>query len=301
MPRAKKVVGKDDFAWVRTIYGKGPDAFKRYNYIPKDGMNKVLKEWQDKQPERERTVATPSSVLTCPRALWLQKQGVAPTNTITWALKQRMLLGRQFENQFADILKDQGLLLYHWKDDPGVEVEKFRMGEGDEANEGVPDYLLKLWLDNEQIVAISDAKTSRSDSFGYLPIELDELFEDGGWFKNRIQLTNYYMLCHSPEGKAWFAKHNLPLPTHCHLFSYALDDGVVRREAIWIPTEEDMELVRMATKRFNQGLNSDTMPECTCHESKEGFEVKFCKYGVIESGKKVAESCCDPSLAIRKE
>lgn len=285
---------KSDFVWVRSIYGKGPNAKEQYEHIPDDGMNAVIKAWQDKQPERDRDVASPSTVLTCPRVIWLLNHGVKPTNEMTWAVKQRMLLGRLFENQFAEQLKDQQMLLHHWRDDPGVEQSKFQMGEGDTLNQGVPDYLTRLDFNKEQIVAVSDAKTSRSDSFGYIGLDEAEIFSDWGWYKYRIQLTDYFMLCH--KNKQWFIANNLPLPTHCHLFAYALDDGVVRRDVIWQPTKEDMQTVLDMTKRFNQAVRSKTIPPCTCAESYDNFDVKFCKFGVVEQGKKIADTCCSEDL-----
>lgn len=293
MPREKKIVGENDFVYVRAIYGKGPQAKERYEYIPQGGMNQVIKDWQAKQPEHPRNVASPSTLLTCPRVVWLLNKGVAPINEMTWAVKQRMLLGRLFENQFAVQLDDQGMLLKHWKDDPGMEVEKFKMGSDNTLMQGVPDYLVRLTHNNEEIVAVSDAKTSRSDSFGYIGID-EEAFEDGGWYKYRIQITAYFMLCH--KNKDWFIANNLPLPTHCHLFSYALDDGVVRRDIIWQPTTNDVQTVLDMTKRYNEAVNSPTLPPCTCAESKDGFDVKFCKFGVVEQGSKIAEKCCDDAL-----
>lgn len=289
----KKTVGKDDYVWVRSIFGKGPDAKKRYEFIPSGGMNDVIKVWQDAQPEHPRDVASPSTITTCPRVIWLQNRNVPATNEMTWAVKQRMLLGRLFENQFAQQLDSQGILLKHWKDDPGEEVEKFVMGKGLEKNQGVPDYLLQL----HDIVAVSDAKTSRSDSFGYIGFTEEEIFEDWGWYKYRLQLTDYFMLCHA--NKKWFEANNLPLPTHCHLFSYALDDGVVRREVTWEPTEHDKQEVLRLTRRYNEAVASPTMPECTCAESYDNFDVKFCKYGELEPGKKTAEKCCADKLAER--
>lgn len=284
---------KSDFTWVRSIYGKGSDAKARYEHIPEGGMNAVIKAWQDKQPEHSREVASPSTVLTCPRVVWLLNNGVQPINEMTWAVKQRLLLGRLFENQFAEQLADQGMLLKHWKDDPGMEIEKFKMGDGDTLMQGVPDYLTRLDYDGGEIVAISDAKTSRSDSFGYVGIG-EDAFEDWGWYKYRIQLTAYFMLCH--KNKQWFIDNNLPLPTHCHLFSYALDDGVVRRDIVWQPTTKDVQTVLDKTVRYNQAVRSKTIPPCTCSESFDNFDVKFCKFGVVGQGAKIAETCCDETL-----
>ena len=294
MPREKKVVGKNDFVWVRSIYGKGPNAKEQYEYIPDGGMNEVIKNWQAKQADHPRDVASPSTLLTCPRVIWLLNKNVEPINEMTWAVKQRMLLGRLFENQFAEQLQDQNMLLKHWRDDPGLDVEKFEMGKDDTLLRGVPDYLLRLTHDNQEIVAVSDAKTARSDSFGYNPIDDTELFDEWNWYKYRIQLTAYFMLCH--KNKEWFIAQNLPLPTHCHLFSYALDDGVVRRDVIWQPTTKDVQTVLDMTKRFNQAVNSKTLPPCTCSESYEDFDVKFCKFGVVEQGKKIADTCCSDDL-----
>ena len=288
----KKIVGPDDFKWVRSIYGKGPDAKERYEYISDGGMNTVIREWHEQQEERKKDVASPSSVLTCPRVLWFKKQGIKPINEMTWAVKQRMLLGRTFEDKFAEQLGDK--LLYHWKDNPEDEPEKFTMGEGMTLNTGVPDYLLKL-----DKVVISDAKTSRSDSFGYVPIHEQELWQEWNYYKYKIQLTNYFML--AEQNPEWFKKHNLPMPEECHLFIYALDDGVVRREVTWKPTSEDRATVLKATVRFNTAVNSDVMPPCTCRQSFGEFDVKFCDYGEREQGKKIAESCCSPDLINRKE
>ena len=293
----KKSTGKDsNFKWVRSIYGKGDNAQQQYNYIPSAGMNEVIKDWHDRQSPREFNSATPSRLLTCPRVAWLTKHNVPATNETTWAMKQRMLLGRLFENQFAEQLKDVGQLLYHWKDDDGVEVTKFATGENETLLTGVPDYLIKVKdkLGNE-VIAISDAKTSRSDSFGYLPISDEELFTDWGYYKYRMQLTAYYLLAHT--NKDWFKKNNLPLPTHLHLFTYALDDGIVRRELLWQPTEEDIVTVMQKVRLINEALVATEMPECTCTNSFDNFDVKFCKYGVKVDGSKIAETCCADSLS----
>lgn len=284
---------KSDFKWVRSIYGKGDKASQQYNFIPSDGMNEVIKEWHDLQSERTVENATPSRILTCPRVVWLMANNVVPINEMTWATKQRMLLGRLFENKFAEQLNTMGRLLYHWADDDNDTPEKFEAGEGDTKLTGVPDYLLKLENNDNEIIAISDAKTSRSDSFGYLPVGND-IWTDWGYYKYRMQLTGYYLLAH--KNKEWFKAKKLPLPTHLHLFTYALDDGIVRREMLWQPTKEDMDNVVKYTKRFNQALVAKEMPDCTCTDSYDNFEVKFCRYGVKVDGSKVAETCCADSL-----
>ena len=172
-----------------------------------------------------------------------------------------------------------------------MKLTAFKMGSGDTYIDGVPDYLVNLPQD---IVAISDAKTSRSDSFGYVGFTEEEIFEEWGWFKYRMQLTAYFRLCHA--NKDWFESNKLPLPTHCHLFSYALDDGIVRREVLWEPTEQDYKDMDYYVTRFNNAVDSKTMPPCTCKETFDQFDVKFCKYGVREEGKKIAETCCADEL-----
>lgn len=278
------------FKWVRSIYGTGDNAKEQYNFIPKEGMNGVIKSWHNHQEPRINEHASPSQVLTCPRVIWLKKHKVPVTNPMTWAVEQRLLLGRTFEDKFAEQLQDEGVLLKHWKDNPNDEVDKFKMGSGITLNAGVPDYLLDL----DGTIAISDAKTARSDSFGYVGIEAEEMFEAWNYYKYRIQLTNYFMLCEA--NKDWFEKNGLPMPTHCHLFVYALDDGVVRREVMWQPTEEDKETVRYMTRRYNEAINSETMPECTCADSYDNFDVKFCDYGVVVPNQKISEECCSEHL-----
>ena len=299
MAREKKVVGPNDFKWVRSIYGKGPEASQRYHHIPDGGMNDIIKEWHDKQEDGFRAWASPSQLTACPRVVWLQNNDVPVFNTMTWAVKQRLLLGRLFENQFATELDDAGKLVYHWKDNPGVEVDKFQFGEGVAKFTGVPDYIIKTEVDGDEVVAVSDAKTSRSDSFGYVPIELNEAAKEGSFKKYKIQVDGYYKLC--IENPEFFEKNKLPLPTHCHLFSYALDDGVVRREFTWKPTQHDLAKVEQLARRFNLALSAESMPECTCQEEDDNYQMKFCPYGVVEPGSKVAESCCDPGLANQVE
>jgi hypothetical protein len=196
------------------------------NFIPDGFVNGAIADWQAKQPERVKVMASPSSLMDCPRVIWLKRQNVEPTNKLGWGKKQRFMLGRITENTIAQQLKDEGLLLHHWKDDTVGESEPMAMGEGDTKIAGTPDLLLDLG----DLVAISDSKTSRSDSFMWVPIEASEIWEDPFWFRYKLQLTAYYLLCHA--NAEWFAKHELPLPQVCHLFSYALDDGIVRRELL---------------------------------------------------------------------
>jgi hypothetical protein len=273
------------------IFGYGAtkeEAEEKYHYIPDGGMNQVIKDWHSKQPKRVVTGATPSSILTCPRVVWLKNKEVEFTNEMTWAVSQRLMLGRELENLFAQQLKDEGKLYYHWDDRPGIEVYRFEMGEGLDRLDGVPDYILNL----ESVPTVSDAKTSRSDSFGYVPIE--EPWTDWGWYKYRLQLTAYYMLCRANEW--WFTEREIPLPEQCHLFSYALDDGVIRREYTWTPTTEDMDAVRKYVRRFNEAFASEGVPPCTCPESFDQFDVKFCPYGIKREGQKIADTCCSDEL-----
>lgn len=283
-----------EFVWVRSIFGKGSNAKKQYSYIPSKGMNEVIKNWQDKQPEREFSCATPSRLTQCPRSIWLQVHNVPRTEDQTWAVKQRMMLGRQLEDMFAMQADDEGILIKHWKDNPDDVVDKFVSGEGVTRLEGVPDYLLDL----SGKATVSDAKTSRSDSFGYVPMGVPEIWEDGGWKKYKIQVEAYFKLM--IDNKQLLEDMGLPVPEQCHLFSYALDDGVVRREIIWTPSRKDLDLVTYYTERFNKAMVAKTAPDCTCDEG-DGFEMKFCPYGIKEEGDKVASRCCDDDLIIEAE
>lgn len=261
------------------------------DYIADGYANRAMQEWHSKQPDRVQTCASPSTLLDCPRVVWLKyRHHVPPTHVMTWAKAQRLLLGRNFENQIATQFKDAGMLLHHWKDDIAGESDKFGMNiTGAGRLEGTPDLLLRLG----NRVAISDAKTSRADSFGYVPIKAQDIWKDYFWYKYRLQLTAYYLLCH--DNWDWFANYSLPLPDSCHLFSFALDDGVVRREIMWRPTMADIETVKDQVRAWNEGYNSVEMPACTCHEFG-GAPRKFCPYGVTEPGKNVCSTCCSDEL-----
>jgi hypothetical protein len=256
-------------------------------YLPHSGINDLIAKWQDKQPEREQDCASPSRLMDCPRVIWLRKHNVPATNIMGWGKKQRFLLGRQLENMIAGQLKDEGVLLHHWADNFAGESDKFENGEGLDHIEGTPDLLLKL----DGRVLISDSKTSRSDSFKYVPITPQEIWEDPYWYRYKLQVTAYFMLCH--WNVKWFEENKLPLPDSCHLFSYALDDGIVRRELTWLPSTKDGQEVARLTRRWNEAYASETMPACTCIDDDT---VKFCNYGIMPEGKKICDSCCDLTL-----
>lgn len=261
--------------------------FKFGAYIPNKLVNKAIADYQDRQPQRVRAFATPSSLTECPRVVWLRKHGVEPTNTMGWGLKQRLELGRILEGLVAKQLDQAGVLLHHWADNFEGESEPFSHGEGLEKLVGTPDLLLQLHK-----VAISDAKTSRSDSFKFVPIVAAEIWKDSYWYKYKLQLTAYFLLCHWNKG--WFEANGLPLPEICHLFSYALDDGIVRREITWVPTKKDVAEVLRLTRRWNEAYASESCPDCTCIEDGS---VKFCPFGVKENKEdKVCKSCCSSTL-----
>lgn len=176
------------------------------------------------------------------------------------------------------------------------------MGEGLTRLEGTPDLLLNL----DGHVLISDAKTSRADSFAYVPIDPERIWDDPLWYHYKLQVTAYYMLCH--KNKDWFEavidmgqlgkRNSLPLPEACHLFSFALDDGVIKREATWKVTKEMAEEVMRYVVRWNTAYASETMPDCVCEKEDS---VKFCHYAeefmTTKSGYKLGTNCCSSRLA----
>jgi hypothetical protein len=261
------------------------------SFIPSGGINDIVSSWHSKQPPREQSVASPSSLTECPRVVWLKKHGVAPTNQMGWGVKQRLMLGRITENLFATQLKDEGKLLWHWADNYVGESDKFVMGDGETAVEGTPDLLINL----DGTVLISDAKTSRADSFAYVPIN-DDVWEDELWFKYKLQVEAYYLLCH--KNKSWFEDNALPLPEKCHLFSYALDDGVVKREFTWEPTMETFKEIAAYARRWNLAYASEKIPNCECSDT----QIKFCAYGdpttqeTTRTGYKLMTECCGDNL-----
>lgn len=290
------------------------------NFIPDGSANRAIAAWHKRQPDRAQTMASPSTLTECPRVVWLRyKKHIPVTSPTPWGKAQRLLLGRNFENQIAKQYETAGQLLWHWKDDVAGESVKFGMGEGLTRIEGTPDLLLAI----DGYVAISDAKTSRADSFGYVALTADEAFKDPFWHKYKLQVTAYYMLCH--KNKEWFQPQpkftkpgqlekaiknmgagsvlelgggrQLPLPNICHLFSFALDDGVVRREFTWKVTKADVDEVLFYAKRWNTAYASETMPECTCGESKG---TMFCPYAhefiQTRKGATLATACCADSL-----
>lgn len=278
------------------------------NYIASGGMNDVVKAWHSKQPQRIQTVASPSTLTECPRVVWLKKHQISFTNELGWGQKQRMMLGRIAENLFARQLEDEGKLLYHWKDDTAGESVKFGMGEGLSRIEGTPDLLIKL----DSKVLISDAKTSRADSFAYVPLN-DSVWDDELWYHYKLQVECYYLLCH--KNKEWFTETygsdrnylegrekgeplpQLPLPEACHLFSYALDDGVVKREFIWQPTQHGAAEIIHYANRWNKAYQSEEVPPCQCTPT----QVKFCPYAsemeTTRTGYKLGVKCCENKLS----
>lgn len=289
-------------------------------FIPSGGVNDVVKSWHDKQPPRKQAVASPSTLTDCPRAVWLKKHRVPLTNDMGWGVKQRLMLGRITENLFAQQLRDEGKLLHHWKDDLPGESIKFGMGEGMSRIEGTPDLLINL----DGKVLISDAKTSRADSFAYVPLD-DSVWDDDLWYKYKLQVECYYLLCHKnkdwfqPQPRAWKdvekelnnqkpgavvelgGGRQMPLPEACHLFSYALDDGVVKRELTWRPTQKTTSEIMHYANRWNKAYNADLCPSCQCTET----QTKFCPYGdpatqiTTKTGYKLMQDCCADELTTK--
>lgn len=282
------------------------------DFIQDGVVNRAIANHHDNPPERIQDCATPSTLLDCPRAVWMRyKHNIAAPIPLTWGKAQRMLHGRVFENVIAQQLRESGNLLYHWKDDIEGESVKFEMGEGLTHMCGTPDLLLKL-LDGR--IAISDAKTSMAKSFGYIPVNPKEVFEDFYWYKYKLQVTGYFMLAH--KNKDWFAAMpagvydegkwhgELPLPEACHLFSYALDDGVNRREFTWASNHDDFSQVLYYVQRWNKAYISEEMPDCTCDEF-DGAPKKFCYYvtkqETTRTGSKIGIECCNEDLYKLKE
>lgn len=263
------------------------------SYIPDCSANQAMAKWHSDQPPREQSCASPSTLLECPRVVWLKKHKVPAPLPMGWGKSQRLLLGRNFENQIAKQYEHAGKLLWHWKDDVAGESVKFTMGEGDKQLSGTPDLLLSI----EDNVVVSDAKTSRADSFGYVPLNADEAFKDPYWYKYKLQVEAYYLLCY--KNKDWFKEKGLLLPTMCHLFSFALDDGVVRREFVWKPTKETAAQIIHYTTRWNRAYNSKEMPDCTCQKEDH---VKFCHYvteqETTRKGSKIGTKCCNEELGL---
>lgn len=264
------------------------------DHIEDGAMNQAIAKWHSERPERVQGCASPSSLTECPRVVWMRyKKKIPAPIPLGWGKAQRLLLGRAFEAVIAPQLEASGNLLYWWKDDVEGESVKFEMGEGEKRVAGTPDLLLRL--DDE--VYISDAKTSMGKSFGYIPIKAKEAFEDYMWFKYQLQVETYFML--ALKNAKWFKENNLPLPTACHLFSYALDDGVVRREFKWKPSQETASKVLYYATRWNRALASETMPDCTCDDF-DGTPRKFCFYTTKQeptrTGYKLGVECCGEEL-----
>lgn len=279
---------------------------KEWANTMQDGIiNSSIASYHANQPDRLQTCASPSTLTDCPRVVWLRyKKQVPPPIPLGWGKLQRFMLGRQLESLIAMQLKESGNLLHWWKDDVAGESDKFVMGEGETKIEGTPDLLLKA---EDGTVLISDAKTSMAKSFGYVPLHPKEAFEDWFWFGKQLQVESYYMLCH--KNKDWFEQHpdrgglkknELPLPEACHLFSYALDNGVNYREFTWKPTQESASKVLYYTRRWNKAYASETMPDCTCKSEGDSAPMKFCYFvqeqETTKTGAKIGVRCCGDDL-----
>lgn len=271
--------------WVRSIFGDPVNAYQWYHHIPSGGINNVLATWHSKQQQRDYSICSPSRLTTCPKVIWLSQQGYQETKPMGWGVKQRLLLGRVIEDLIAKQLDDEGLLVFHWKDGKDDEVEKLKVDNP--KLEGVPDILFK----RDDKILLSDSKSARSDGFGYQPIDFEEWKADGFNHKYFVQLNAYFYLMHLNADKL-----TMPMPDQCHIFVFALDDGIVKREFTWTPTQEDMLEVERYARRYNEALVSPTMPECTCES--EGV-VKFCPFGDYGQAK-IADTCCNVNN-LRKE
>jgi hypothetical protein len=120
------------------------------------------------------------------------------------------------------------------------------------------------------------------------------VWNDELWYHYKLQVEAYYILSH--KNKEWFESNmdrKLPLPELCHLFSFALDDGVVKREFTWQPTRETANEIMKYTRRWNVAYQSEVEPTCECTETQR----KFCSYATemmtTKTGYKLGVKCCE--------
>jgi len=269
--------------WVRSIYGDSTNGKQWHSFIPSGGVNDLLASWHSKQEERGYNICSPSKLYICPRVVWLATHGVPSTKKMGWGKRQRLLLGKAIENLIAQQMDDEGVLLYHWKDDFDLAGDSTLISE-EPYIEGTPDILFNM----DGVVTLSDSKSARSDGMGYQPTTFEEWVKDPYNYKYFVQINAYYYLMHVNRT---LLEDMMPMPEQCHVFVFALDDGIVRRDFTWKPTRENLLEVERLAEQYAKALASPVMPPCKC---KQMGLVKFCDYGT--GGKVVATDCCSDNL-----
>lgn len=261
------------------------------NHIDDLFVHSIFCEWLKSRPPKKFEKISPSMIGHCARCMFYALKEVPQTTPPGLGNLATFEVGRWSEEAFGKVFKDQKVLVHHFRDDT-IKGKDAQFAAGN--MKGKPDFL--LLLDNNLYVV--DAKTQRSDSFGWTGTTQDELRESKKeywaqtlayiWLlrKNADRLVKDFGV--TPEQVA-----NLK----GLVFFYSKDDGVVKRELLIDPTKGQLDWVEERANYLWGFIERNELPPCEC----EGWLIQYCNYGnpltreTNKQGKIVNTECCDPS------
>ena len=265
---------------------------KNSNHIDNIAIAPIFNDWLEKRPPKKFELISPSQIGHCARCMFFKLKGVPETTPPGLGTLATFEVGRWAEMAFGTVFKDQKVLIHHFLD-----------GDKDPKNQpfayknikGTPDFLLLI----NGVLYVVDAKTQRSDSFGWTGTTQDELRDSK---KEYWAQTLTYILLLRKNADRLIKQFGVTKEQVDNLqgliFFFSKDDGVVKRELLVNPSPEQLQWVETRADWMWEFVKNDELPPCEC----EGWLIQYCNYGDIntrETNKQkkiVNTSCCSEAL-----
>lgn len=263
-------------------------------HIDNTVINPIFKDWLMTRPDKTYELVSPSSIGKCARCMFYHLKGVKQTTPPGVGSLATFEVGRFTEQAFGKVFADTKHLIHHFQD-----------GDDDPKNQpftykhvkGTPDFLLLI----DGRVWVADAKTQRSDSFGWTGPSPQELIDDK---KEYWAQTLTYIWLLRNNAKRLKEQYGLTDEQIANIggivFFQSKDDGIVKREMILSPTDEQLKWVEDRSEFIWGFVERNELPPCEC----EGWLIGYCGFGnphtqTTSSTKKIINSeCCDPSYVM---
>ncbi len=264
--------------------------YENTNHIDDLFIYRVFNKWLSERPKKEFEKISPSQIGHCARCMFYALKGIPQSTPPGLGTMATFEVGRWSESAFGQVFRDEGVLVHHFEDGKGGKNAPFAY----KNLKGTPDFLLRLDGD----LYVVDAKTQRSDSFGWTGTSQKELMESKKEYWAQT-LAYVYLLRNNAERliKDFGVTAEEVAKLRGLIFFYSKDDGVVKRELLVDATPGQLDWVEERTNYLWGFVERNQLPPCEC----EGWLVQYCNYGnpatreANKQKKVVNTECCDPS------
>lgn len=261
-------------------------------------IKEVAKKYYESKPKKEykEKLISPSMLGGCPRVQYYKLNGIPETTPPDTNAQLNFDVGNLWEAKVAELLDEQGLLVYWWNEGQSkrMEVNKeswtgtLRTDKWEDLELGVagtPDIVFKQ---NDKVVLL-DVKTMKAAGASYIAEESDEEYWEGHK-QYKFQLGLYLIL-----NKRRFEKGLETVKCdYGKLVIISKDNGAIIKEPCLFMSDELEKEIMDEINSLKGYLSSGTVPPCLC----EGWMVNYCNYGVVSSikpnkqKKLVPTKCC---------